>query len=48
MKKVINVEPGEVFKIIELKTVDAMIQVAYKAGKEGRPLMVALNEEVKG
>lgn len=32
--------------VIELKTVDAMIQAAYKAGKEGKPLMVALNEEV--
>lgn len=35
-------------RMIELKTVDAMIQAAYKAGKEGKPLMVALNEEVKG
>ena len=32
--------------MIELKTVDAMIQAAYKAGKEGKPLMVVLNEEV--
>ena len=32
--------------MIELKTVDAMIQAAYKAGKEGKPLMVALNEEM--
>ena len=32
--------------IVGLKTLDAMIQAAYKAGKEGKPLMVALNEEV--
>ena len=32
--------------IVGLETLDAMIQAAYKAGKEGRPLMVALNEEV--
>ena len=32
--------------MIELKTVDALVQAAYKAGKEGKPLMVALNEEV--
>lgn len=34
--------------IVGLKTLDALIQAAYRAGKEGRPLMVALNEEVKG
>lgn len=34
--------------IVGLKTLDAMIQAAYKAGKESKPLMVALNEEVKG
>lgn len=33
-------------RMIELKTVDALVQAAYKAGKEGKPLMVALNEEV--
>ena len=32
--------------IVGLETLDAMIQAAYKAGKEGKPLMVALNEEV--
>jgi hypothetical protein len=32
--------------IVWLETLDAMVQAAYKAGKEGRPLMVALNEEV--
>jgi hypothetical protein len=32
--------------MIELKTVDALVRAAYKAGKEGRPLIVALNEEV--
>ena len=32
--------------MIELKTVDAMVQAAYKAGKEGKPLMVTLNEEM--
>jgi hypothetical protein len=32
--------------IVGLKTLDAMVQAAYKAGKDGRPLMVALNEEV--
>jgi hypothetical protein len=31
---------------VGLKTLDAMVQAAYKAGKEGKPLMVALNEEV--
>ena len=34
--------------MIELKTVDALVQAAYKAGREGKPLMVALNEEVRG
>ena len=34
--------------IVGLKTLDALIQAAYRAGKEGRPLMVALNEEVRG
>ena len=34
--------------IVGLETLDAMIQAAYRAGKEGKPLMVALNEEVKG
>jgi hypothetical protein len=32
--------------IVGLKTLDAMVQAAYKAGKEGKPLMIALNEEV--
>ena len=32
--------------IVGLETLDAMIQAAYRAGKEGRPLMVALNEEM--
>jgi hypothetical protein len=32
--------------IVGLKTLDALIQAAYKAGREGKPLMVALNEEV--
>jgi hypothetical protein len=32
--------------IVRPKTLDAMVQAAYKAGKEGRPLMVAINEEV--
>ena len=32
--------------IVGLETLDAMIQAAYRAGREGRPLMVALNEEV--
>jgi hypothetical protein len=32
--------------IVGLETLDALVQAAYKAGKEGRPLMVALNEEV--
>jgi hypothetical protein len=32
--------------MIELKTVDALVQAAYKAGRDGKPLMVALNEEV--
>jgi hypothetical protein len=40
----IDAEPDA--RIIELKTVDALVQAAYKAGKEGKPLMVALNEEV--
>lgn len=33
-------------RMIELKTVDALVQAAYKAGRDGKPLMVALNEEV--
>lgn len=37
----------EDLSLTDLKTVDAMIQAAYKAGKEGKSLMVALNEEVK-
>jgi hypothetical protein len=40
----VDAEPDA--RIIELKTVDALVQAAYKAGKEGKPLMVALNEEV--
>ena len=36
----------EELQLTDLKTVDAMIQAAYKAGREGKPLMVALNEEV--
>ena len=32
--------------IVGLETLDAMIQAAYRAGKEGLPLMVALNEEM--
>jgi hypothetical protein len=32
--------------IVGLETLDALVQAAYKAGKEGKPLMVALNEEV--
>ena len=32
--------------IVGLETLDAMIQAAYRAGREGRPLMVALNEEM--
>lgn len=33
--------------VVGLKTLDAIVKAAYKAGKEGRPLMVALNEEVE-
>lgn len=33
----------EDLSLTDLKTVDAMIQAAYKAGKESKPLMVALN-----
>ena len=40
----VDAEPAA--SIVGLKTLDAMIRAAYKAGKEGRPLMVALNEEV--
>lgn len=40
----VDAEPDA--RIIELKTVDALVQAAYKAGREGKPLMVALNEEV--
>lgn len=36
----------EDLQLADLKTLDAIVQAAYKAGKEGRPLMVALNEEV--
>lgn len=42
----VDAEPDA--RMIELKTVDALVQAAYKAGKEGKPLMVALNEEVRG
>ena len=42
----VDAEPDA--RIIELKTVDTLVQTAYKAGKEGEPLMVALNEEVRG
>lgn len=34
--------------IVGLETLNAMVQAAYKAGREGKPLMVALNEEVRG
>ena len=40
----VDAEPDA--SIVGLKTLDAMIQAAYRAGKEGRLLMVALNEEM--
>ena len=40
----VDAEPDA--SIVGLKTLDAMIQAAYRAGREGRPLMVALNEEM--
>ena len=40
----VDAEPDA--SIVGLKTLDAMIRAAYRAGKEGRPLMVALNEEM--
>ena len=36
----------EDLQLTDLKAIDAMVQAAYKAGKEGKPLMIALNEEV--
>ena len=41
---IVDAEPDA--SIVGLRTLDAMIQAAYRAGKEGKPLMVALNEEV--
>ena len=32
--------------IVGLETLNAMVQAAYRAGKEGRPLRGALKEEV--
>ena len=40
----VDAEPDA--SIVGLETLNAMVQAAYRAGKEGRPLMVALNEEV--
>ena len=40
----VDAEPDA--SIVGLETLDAMIQAAYRAGKEGRLLMVALNEEM--
>ena len=41
---IVDAEPDAY--IVGLETLNAMVQAAYRAGKEGRPLMVALNEEV--
>lgn len=30
-----------------IKTLDVFVNAAYKAGKEGKPLLVALNEVLK-
>ena len=40
----VDAEPDA--SIVGLETLDAMVQAAYRAGKEGRLLMVALNEEM--
>ena len=40
----VDAEPDA--SIVGLKTLNVMVQAAYRAGKDGRPLMVALNEEV--
>lgn len=34
-------------KMDAIKTLDVFVNAAYKAGKEGKPLLVALNEVLK-
>lgn len=37
-------DAGEQFRMTNTAALDRFVQAAYKAGQEGRPLMVALNE----